>query len=252
MPVKLPGQTRVSPEEYREFLNLGHGDIFNLDVDAVVDAPWRCVWPRPMGRVAQRVPGSGNSKGIRARGMCMAHPCWWHGGVQPVHGSMWPARAIKACTLHLATTFGRIAALTWAWAPHSGCVCRYPGIDPGDFFNYGLTERTWKEYCQRVQQFRVEFMLQGQIQTLDAAAPGPPGRRPAHGGPPAGAADAATGAAAGVEGGMEAGTHTLGTLDDQEDAHYEAFVTSERPPVRAVHVTAVCVCSAPTQQKGLC
>lgn len=37
----LPVQTRVSPEEYREFLALGHGEIFNLDLDSVVDAPWR-------------------------------------------------------------------------------------------------------------------------------------------------------------------------------------------------------------------
>ena len=34
-------QTRVTPEEYKEFLSLGHGEIFNLDIDRVVDAPWR-------------------------------------------------------------------------------------------------------------------------------------------------------------------------------------------------------------------
>lgn len=34
-------QTRVSPEEYKEFLSLGHGEIFSLDLDSVVDAPWR-------------------------------------------------------------------------------------------------------------------------------------------------------------------------------------------------------------------
>lgn len=33
---------QVSPEEYREFLALGHGEIFSLPIDAVVDAPWRC------------------------------------------------------------------------------------------------------------------------------------------------------------------------------------------------------------------
>lgn len=33
-PLRLPGQTRVAPEEYTEFRNLGHGEIFNLDVDA--------------------------------------------------------------------------------------------------------------------------------------------------------------------------------------------------------------------------
>jgi 15-cis-phytoene desaturase len=31
--VRLPGQSRVTPEEYREFLGLGHGEIFNLDID---------------------------------------------------------------------------------------------------------------------------------------------------------------------------------------------------------------------------
>ena len=31
--IKLPGQTRVDPEEYREFLDLGHGGIFHLDID---------------------------------------------------------------------------------------------------------------------------------------------------------------------------------------------------------------------------
>lgn len=31
--IRLPGQTRVTPEEYKEFLDLGHGDIFQLDID---------------------------------------------------------------------------------------------------------------------------------------------------------------------------------------------------------------------------
>ena len=31
--IKLPGQSRVAPEEYREFLILGHGGVFDLDVD---------------------------------------------------------------------------------------------------------------------------------------------------------------------------------------------------------------------------
>ncbi|DBA76102.1 hypothetical protein WJX77_000791 [Trebouxia sp. C0004] len=39
--IRLPGQTRVSPEEYKEFLGLGHGDVFDLDPDRVVQAPWR-------------------------------------------------------------------------------------------------------------------------------------------------------------------------------------------------------------------
>ena len=31
--IRLPGQTRVSPEEYKEFLGLGHGDVFDLDLN---------------------------------------------------------------------------------------------------------------------------------------------------------------------------------------------------------------------------
>ena len=31
--IKLPRQTRVTPEEYKEFLALGHGEIFDLDMD---------------------------------------------------------------------------------------------------------------------------------------------------------------------------------------------------------------------------
>ena len=39
--IRLPGQTRVSPEEYKEFLQLGHGDIFELNPDrSVMGLPW--------------------------------------------------------------------------------------------------------------------------------------------------------------------------------------------------------------------
>lgn len=31
--IRLPGQSRVAPEEYREFLVLGHGGVFDLEVD---------------------------------------------------------------------------------------------------------------------------------------------------------------------------------------------------------------------------
>ncbi len=61
----------MSPEEYKEFLTLGHGEIFSIDIDRVVDAPWH-----------------------------------------------------------------------------------FPGIDPSDFFNYGMDERAWKQYCERVRQYR--------------------------------------------------------------------------------------------------
>jgi len=44
--VRLPGQTRVTPEEYKEFLCLGHGDVFHLDIDrsashALLHSLWR-------------------------------------------------------------------------------------------------------------------------------------------------------------------------------------------------------------------
>lgn len=44
---------------------------------------------------------------------------------------------------------------------------RVPGVDLADFFNYGLTPYTWKEYCKRVHQFRLEFAMQGNIQTYN-------------------------------------------------------------------------------------
>lgn len=30
--IKLPGQTKVGEDEYKEFLNLGHGGVFDLDL----------------------------------------------------------------------------------------------------------------------------------------------------------------------------------------------------------------------------
>lgn len=41
---------------------------------------------------------------------------------------------------------------------------RLPGIDPSDFFNFGQTERGWRDYCARVAQYRLEFGMKGQIQ----------------------------------------------------------------------------------------
>ncbi len=31
-PIKLPGQTRVTPDEYHEFITLGQGGVFELDL----------------------------------------------------------------------------------------------------------------------------------------------------------------------------------------------------------------------------
>jgi hypothetical protein len=152
LPLKLPGQTRVSPEEYKEFLNLGHGDIFDVDLDSVIDAPWR-----------------------------------------------------------------------------------FPGIDPGDFFNYGMNETKWKEYQEGVKSFRLEYTMKGQIQTLEQArafqqqqqqqqqqqhsqqfsAPLMPG-----------------GSFLQSQETDEGDQALQSTMAELRDEHYEAFVTSERPPVR--------------------
>uniref|UniRef100_A0A1D2A676 Pre-mRNA polyadenylation factor Fip1 domain-containing protein n=1 Tax=Auxenochlorella protothecoides TaxID=3075 RepID=A0A1D2A676_AUXPR len=128
-PIKLPGQTRVTAEEYREFLSLGHGEIFSLDIDRVVDAPWRI-----------------------------------------------------------------------------------PGIDPSDFFNYGLNQRTWKEYTARIEKFRQEFTMQNRIQTLDQALPG---------------RQEATGATRYPKSAPSAASSVA-------EAMYRASVTSERP-ARVTH-----------------
>lgn len=59
--IKLPRQHNVDKDEYREFLNLGHGEIFNLDLDrwggghkgaGRIDVGWgrgRQVYPAPCG-----------------------------------------------------------------------------------------------------------------------------------------------------------------------------------------------------------
>eukprot|EP00963_Diacronema_lutheri_P005889 scaffold467_cov366-Pavlova_lutheri.AAC.23 len=38
--IKLPGQTRVAPDEYKEFLFLGHGAIFDIDIERIDEKPW--------------------------------------------------------------------------------------------------------------------------------------------------------------------------------------------------------------------
>jgi len=39
-----------------------------------------------------------------------------------------------------------------------------PGADPADFFNYGLNQRSWKEYCSKVKKFQLEFTMQKKIE----------------------------------------------------------------------------------------
>jgi hypothetical protein len=42
-----------------------------------------------------------------------------------------------------------------------------PGADPADFFNYGLNQRSWKEYCSKVKKFQLEFTMQKKIEVYD-------------------------------------------------------------------------------------
>ena len=147
-------------QEYREFLALGHGEVFELDIDAVVDAPWR-----------------------------------------------------------------------------------FPGTDPGDFFNYGFNERTWKQYTDRVKQFRMEYTLRNQIQTLDQARYGPGAQHQAPQQQRRWGEEGGAGGDAGDQGVLAVGS-------ESRDEHYESFVTSERPPVSSrCFASAV---SAPLGFHGSC
>lgn len=46
---------------------------------------------------------------------------------------------------------------------------RHPGADVSAFFNYDHTMRSWRDYCKRVEQYRLQFTMQKKIQTLDAS-----------------------------------------------------------------------------------
>ena len=54
---------------------------------------------------------------------------------------------------------------------------RLPTANPSDFFNYGMTERAWKDYQRRVLKFRSEFALQSPILCIPLLEGGPPPAR---------------------------------------------------------------------------
>ncbi|KAF6255412.1 hypothetical protein COO60DRAFT_1641514 [Scenedesmus sp. NREL 46B-D3] len=85
-PIKLPRQHNVDKEEYREFLNLGHGEIFSLELDRVTTGPWRAA-----------------------------------------------------------------------------------GADISDFFNYGLTEKSWRQYQRVVAKYRAAYGVRSRIEVLAAS-----------------------------------------------------------------------------------
>eukprot|EP00879_Flechtneria_rotunda_P031320 GHRR01034201.1.p1 GENE.GHRR01034201.1~~GHRR01034201.1.p1 ORF type:complete len:405 (+),score=187.05 GHRR01034201.1:179-1216(+) len=84
--IKLPRQHNVDKDEYKEFLNLGHGEIFGLDLDRVTMAPWRAA-----------------------------------------------------------------------------------GADISDFFNYGLTEKTWRRYQLVVARYRAAYNVRTPIEVLTSS-----------------------------------------------------------------------------------
>ncbi|GAB2300229.1 hypothetical protein Dimus_034267 [Dionaea muscipula] len=45
---------------------------------------------------------------------------------------------------------------------------KYPGIDLSDFFNFGLNEETWKEYCKKLEQIRLESKMQCRIHVYES------------------------------------------------------------------------------------
>ncbi|XP_074574999.1 FIP1[V]-like protein [Curcuma longa] len=45
---------------------------------------------------------------------------------------------------------------------------RYPGVDISDFFNFGLDEDKWKDYCKRLDQLRLESTMQSKIRVYES------------------------------------------------------------------------------------
>ncbi|KAL8235009.1 hypothetical protein R6Q59_021109 [Mikania micrantha] len=45
---------------------------------------------------------------------------------------------------------------------------RLQGIDISDFFNFGMNEETWKEYCKQLEQHRLEATMQSKIRVYES------------------------------------------------------------------------------------
>ena len=46
-----------------------------------------------------------------------------------------------------------------------------PDSDLTDYFNYGFTENTWRLYCKKQQEVRLEQNLQSKIKVFDSSQP---------------------------------------------------------------------------------
>ncbi|KAM6553116.1 hypothetical protein CsatB_013878 [Cannabis sativa] len=45
---------------------------------------------------------------------------------------------------------------------------KYPNVDISDFFNFGLNEDTWKDYCKQLEQLRLESTMQSKIRVYES------------------------------------------------------------------------------------
>ncbi|KAK1269516.1 hypothetical protein QJS04_geneDACA005368 [Acorus gramineus] len=45
---------------------------------------------------------------------------------------------------------------------------RHPGVDRSDFFNFGLDEENWKDYCKQLVQLRLEATMQSRIRVYES------------------------------------------------------------------------------------
>ncbi|XP_050378143.1 FIP1[V]-like protein [Argentina anserina] len=45
---------------------------------------------------------------------------------------------------------------------------KYPGVDTSDFFNFGLNEDTWRDYCKQLEQLRLESTMQSKIRVYES------------------------------------------------------------------------------------
>ncbi|KAJ4958831.1 hypothetical protein NE237_025942 [Protea cynaroides] len=45
---------------------------------------------------------------------------------------------------------------------------RHPGVDIADFFNFGLDEEKWRDYCRQLEQLRLEATMQSKIRVYES------------------------------------------------------------------------------------
>ncbi|MFQ6638570.1 hypothetical protein Gotur_016783 [Gossypium turneri] len=45
---------------------------------------------------------------------------------------------------------------------------KHPGVDLSDFFNFGLNEEGWKDYCKQLEQHRLETTMQSKIRVYES------------------------------------------------------------------------------------